>query len=118
MDTYQVAWATGLSECLGLSTPVPGLALVDVSDVVDRAQISITHVRSGAMIAAFGCAEAAVEMVNWLGDQSIDWTASGEQVQRRCGPSFLEGLETMKMTLGARSGVVGPLSLRRRVYSR
>lgn len=118
METYQVAWATGLFECPGLSTPVPGLALVDVSDLVEKAQISITHVRSGAMIAAFGCAEAAVEMVNWLGQQTIDWTASGDQVQRVCGPEFLERLGAMKKMLGARSGVVGPLILRRRVYSR
>ena len=116
--TYEVALATVQVECPGIPTPVRGLALVDVSQWAGRDQVSVTHVRSGAMVAAFGSAEAAVEMVIWLGEQPIDWTASGDDLRRTYEAGFAAALEGTKARLGARSGAVGSADVMRRAFSR
>lgn len=75
---YMIRYSGEPEPAPGIPTPIPGLALVDLTALGDADGYSLTHVRSGNAVLYAPSPEALAQAFPLL--SAIDWTRSGDEV--------------------------------------
>lgn len=118
-EKFEVAWVDRMEEVPGLRTPLAGVVLTDVGRLAQKPQVTVTHERSGAMIAAFASAETAARFViEWLAQFDFDWSLPAVELRAAQPDGFGRMLREARERYDGWEGAYGESQFRQEVHRR